>query len=103
MKRRIDELVDVWGANFIRLDLESYGSAGGRINWAGVLDDPGYLADIQAIVAHAAAKPGVYVLVSLWIDPSFTATGWPTPATNLESGPSWPRSSRTSRACCTAW
>src|SRR5690606_27486729 len=27
VKRRIDELVDVWGASFIRLDLESYGSS----------------------------------------------------------------------------
>ncbi len=83
VKRRVDELVEGWNANFIRLDLESYGSAGGRVHWQGVLDDPGYLADIQDIVAHATAKPGVYVLLSLWIDPSFTASGWPTPATNL--------------------
>jgi endoglucanase len=87
--RRVDELVDVWHANFIRLDLESYAAAadgvgGTRVTWAGLLADPGYLADIQAIVAHAVAKPGVYVLLSLWTDPSFTADGWPTPATNLE-------------------
>ncbi len=84
VKRRIDELVDVWKANFIRLDLESYASAGGRVHWAGLLDDPGYLADIQEIVAHAASKPGVYVLLAQWISPTFTSLGWPTAATNAE-------------------
>lgn len=82
--RRIDELVDNWHANFIRLDLESYAAANGQVNWAGILLDAGYLADIQAIVAHAVAKPGVYVLISLWADPSFTSLGWPTAATNQE-------------------
>jgi len=84
VKRRIDELVDVWKANFIRLDLESYASADGRVNWKGLLSDPGYLADLQDIVAHAAAKPGVYVLLAQWISPTFTSLGWPTAATNLE-------------------
>jgi endoglucanase len=84
VKRRIDELVDVWGANFMRLDLESYASAGGRVHWAGILSDPGYLADIQEIVAHVGTKPGVYVLVSLWADPTFTSMGWPTTETNKE-------------------
>ena len=91
--RRADELIDNWKANFIRLDLESYGSSteGGsppRVHWQGVLDDPGYLADIQTIVSHIGAK-GAYTLVSLWVDPTFTQTssgavaaGWPTPATN---------------------
>jgi hypothetical protein len=82
--RRVDELVDNWHANFMRLDLESYDSAGGRAHWAGVLDDAGYLADIQAIVAHIAAKPGVYVLLSEWVDPTFTSLGWPTDATRNE-------------------
>jgi len=82
--RRIDELVDVWKANFIRLDLESYAAADGRVHWKGLLDDPAYLADIQAIVAHAAAKPGVYVIVAQWISPTFTSLGWPTAATNAE-------------------
>jgi endoglucanase len=90
VKRRIDELVDAWHANFVRLDLESYASAtaGGmaypRTHWAGVLSDPAYLADIQEIVAHAASKPGVYVLLSLWVDPTFSSLGWPTTATNQE-------------------
>ncbi|HQR30207.1 MAG TPA: cellulase family glycosylhydrolase [Anaeromyxobacteraceae bacterium] len=84
VNRRIDELVDNWHANFIRLDLESYAAANGQVNWAGILLDAGYLADVQAIVAHAVAKPGVYVLISLWVDPSFTSLGWPTAATNQQ-------------------
>jgi hypothetical protein len=84
VKRRVDELVDGWHANFIRLDLESYATAEARIAWAGVLADEQYLADIQDIVAHATAKPGVYVLISLWVDPTFSSLGWPTAATNLE-------------------
>lgn len=84
VKRRIDELVGVWKANFIRLDLESYAAADGRVHWQGILADPGYLADVQEIVAHAASKPGVYVLLAQWVSPTFTALGWPTAATNLE-------------------
>ncbi len=84
VKRRLDALVDVWHASFVRLDLESYAAADGKTSWAGVLADAGYLADVQEIVAHAAAKPGVYVLLSLWLDPTFSPQGWPTAATNLE-------------------
>ena len=39
------------------------------------------LADIVEIVDHIGTKPGVYVLVSLWIDPGHSAEGWPTAAT----------------------
>jgi len=79
--RRVDELVNGWGANFLRLALESYGSAGGRTHYKGVLDDPAYLKDIQAIVAHIGKKPGVYVLLSIWVDPSLSSLGWPTAQT----------------------
>jgi hypothetical protein len=82
VKRRIDELIDGWKANFLRLDLESYASADGRLHYADVLHDPRYLADIEEIVRHVGTKPGVYVLLSLWIDPSIDAMGWPTEATN---------------------
>jgi endoglucanase len=75
--RRIDEAVG-WGASLLRLDLESYGSGDGRVQWRGVLEDPAYLADLQAIVAHAAAKPNVYVLISLWTDPTLDENGVPT-------------------------
>src|SRR5437868_15238549 len=76
--RRLDALVDGPGATFIRLDLEAYPAAGGRVQWKGLLDDPQYLADVQKIVAHAATKPGVYVLLSPWLDPTQDAQGWPT-------------------------
>jgi endoglucanase len=82
--RRIDELVDNWHATFIRVDLESYATADGRVTWAGVLSDPQYLADIETIVSHIEAKPNVYVMLSLWVDPSFTSMGWPTTQTGTE-------------------
>ena len=81
VNRRMDLLVDGWKANFIRLDLESYAGTG-QVNWASVTSDPSYLADIQQIVAHAMTKPGLYVMLSLWIDPSINAQGWPTSGTS---------------------
>lgn len=82
VKRRADELVDVWGANFVRLLLESYpDDQGGAVQWQPVLDDPAYLADVIEIVDHLGTKPGVYVLLSHWVDPSFTAEGWPSAGT----------------------
>ena len=78
VKRRIDELVDVWGANFIRLVLESYSSPGGRIHWQTFVVDTQYLDDIKEIVAYIGTKPNTYVLLSLWIDPSFSDQGLPT-------------------------
>lgn len=84
VNRRADELVDVWGANFVRLTLESYASGEPyQVHWRDLLDDPEYLGHVQEIVAHLAAKPGVYVLLSLWIDPSFSELGWPTAETIL--------------------
>ncbi|MCA9672993.1 MAG: cellulase family glycosylhydrolase, partial [Myxococcales bacterium] len=80
VKRRIDELVG-WGANFIRLDLESYAQAEGRVHYKPVTDDAQYLADVKAIVDHIGTKPGVYVLLSLWVDATFSQLGWPTAAT----------------------
>jgi hypothetical protein len=81
VNRRADELIDNWRANLIRLDLESYGSAGGRVHWKGVLDDAEYRADIQTIVSHISSK-GAYTLLSLWIEPTATANEVPTAATN---------------------
>jgi endoglucanase len=78
VNRRMDELVG-WGANFIRLVLESSTLA------QTVSQNATYLSQIQSIVAHAAAKPGVYVMVSLWVDPTFTSMGWASnPATISE-------------------
>lgn len=81
VKRRIDEAVDVWHAGFLRLDLESFATSGGRVSWQQVTQDAQYLADIKAIVDHVGTKPDVYILVSLWVDPTFSAVGWPTTAT----------------------
>jgi Cellulase (glycosyl hydrolase family 5) len=84
VKRRIDELVDVWKANFIRLNLESYAPSAGRTQWRTVLDDPAYLADVGTIVDYIGTKPGVYVMLSVWNDPSLSSMGWPQTATNSE-------------------
>jgi len=78
VKRRIDELVDVWGANFIRLTLESYQQAWGRTHWQGLLQDSQYLDDIKEIVDWIGSKTGVYVLLSMWSEPTFSGMGWPT-------------------------
>jgi Cellulase (glycosyl hydrolase family 5) len=82
VKRRIDEAVGAWGSTFLRLDLESYASADGRTHWRGVLDDAAYLADVKSIVDYVGTKPGVYVLVSLWVDPTLDGLGWPTADTS---------------------
>lgn len=75
VNRRMDELVG-WGANFIRLVLEASSLSDLAMNNAT------YLSQIQSIIQHAVAKPGVYVMISLWIDPTFTSQGWPSnPAT----------------------
>lgn len=81
VERRIDELVDVWGGNFVRLLMESYAEADGRIQYENALDDPNYLADLERVVAHTAGKPGVYVALSMWIDPTLTSDGWPSTET----------------------
>ena len=51
------------------------------VHGLGVLADDAYLRDVQAIVDHVGTKPGVYVLVSLWNDDTFTSLGWATPST----------------------
>jgi hypothetical protein len=79
--RRIDELVDHWKANFLRLTLESYAKADRRDTWKGALEDPAYLKDLVDIVHHIEQKPGVYVELSVWHDPSLDSSGWPTDKT----------------------
>ncbi len=81
VNRRVDTLVDGWKANFIRLDLESYAAAEGRVAWKSALDDDAYLKDVQAIVEHVGSKPGTYVMLSVWLDPSLDAMGWPSDTT----------------------
>lgn len=82
--RRIDTLVDGWHASFVRLLLESYADGGaspGRVHYKNVLEDDEYFRDLMTIIGHIGKKRGVYVLVSLWHDPSFGPLGWPTERT----------------------
>ena len=58
IKRRIDELVDVWGADFIRLTMESYAASQGRTHWQGILLDREYLDDIIEIVDYIKSQKG---------------------------------------------
>jgi hypothetical protein len=83
LNRWADELIDNWKANFIRFTLESYDAADGRTHWRSLLQDAAYLADIKTAVAHMTSKPGVYVMVTVFIDPTIDVdgTGWPTAAT----------------------
>ncbi len=80
VKRRIDEAVDVWGADFLRLNMESYGSRN-LVHGEPITADSDYLDDIVEIIDHIGSKEDVHVLLSLWHDPSFNSMGWPTPAT----------------------
>jgi hypothetical protein len=82
LNRWSDELIDNWKANFIRFTLESYAAADGRTHWRSLLQDAGYLADIKTAVSHMTSKPGVYVMVTVFIDPTIDSSrGWPTTAT----------------------
>lgn len=81
-----DELIDNWHANFIRFNLWSFPDDGGfraPSQWKSLVDDPQYYEDIQTVVNHMTGKPGVYVLVTLFMDPSMVPEdashgGWPT-------------------------
>jgi endoglucanase len=85
--RRIDTLTDDWNATFLRLLLESYPNDGrakvgaARTHYKSVLDDEDYFHDVMRIIGHVGKKKGVYVLVSLWQDPSLSSAGWPTKRT----------------------
>jgi hypothetical protein len=86
LKAWADELIDNWKANFIRFNLMSFPESGGRVQWKSLLDDPQYYADIQTVVNHMTSKPGVYVMVTLFVDPSMVPSGqahatWPTERT----------------------
>ena len=82
--RRIDKLTDEWHATFVRLLLESYPDRGpgrGRAHYKNVLEDDDYFRDVMRIIGHVGKKRGVYVLVSLWHDPTLGPLGWPTERT----------------------
>jgi hypothetical protein len=72
VNRWSDELVDHWHANLIRFLLSSKAAPfnAGEVQWQNLVDDPAYFADIQTNVNYLTAKPGVYVLVTLFADPT---------------------------------
>ncbi|TWT45807.1 Cellulase (glycosyl hydrolase family 5) [Phycisphaerae bacterium RAS1] len=84
VQRRAAALVGDWGADFVRLTLESRPIPDNP--WArpapGVLDDPAYADEIAQIVSSITDRPGKYVLLSLWIEPTVDENGWPTPQTD---------------------
>lgn len=87
VQRRIEKLTTDWNATFLRLLLESYPDDGkskigaARVHYRNVLDDDDYFRDVMTMVGEVGKHKGVYVLVSLWQDPSFSPLGWPTERT----------------------
>jgi endoglucanase len=75
VERRVDALTGTWKATFIRLVLES------RRAQDDYVADATYRGLVRQMVAYIASK-NVYVLVSVWDDPSLDANGWPTDTTN---------------------
>jgi hypothetical protein len=72
LNRWSDELTDVWHANLVRFLLSSKAAPFNQseVQWKNLVDDPAYLSDIVTNVTHLTAKPGVYVLVTLFADPT---------------------------------
>jgi hypothetical protein len=68
--RWADELIDGWGANFIRFCLSAKPAPFNEyeLQWENLVDDPVYLAGIVQNVEHMTSKPGVYVMVTLFAD-----------------------------------
>ena len=85
-----DELIDTWHANFIRflLSAKSAPFNASEVQWKSLVDDPQYLADIVQNVTHMTSKPGVYVEVTVFMDPTIKPettdfdSEWPSSAGN---------------------
>lgn len=82
-----DELIDNWHANFIRflLSAKSAPYNASEVQWKSLVDDPQYLADIVDNVTHMTSKPGVYVEVTVFMDPSMKPE-------NTDPDSEWPSS-----------
>ncbi len=80
---RADLLIDTWGVDFVRLNLESHVEEPGKnaVHWEGILDDEAYLEDLMALVAHIGTHEGVFVEVVPTIEATTDDRGWPTDAT----------------------
>ena len=85
--RWADELIDDWHANFIRFDLSSKAAPYNEYEqqWMNLVDDDVYFADIVQNVEHMASKPGVYIMVTLFADPTMKEN-------NDEFDSEWPSS-----------
>jgi Cellulase (glycosyl hydrolase family 5) len=70
--RWADELIDGWHADFVRFLLSARDAPYNQYEqqWQDLVDDPVYFADIVQNVHHMTAKPGVYVEVTLFADPT---------------------------------
>lgn len=70
--RWADELIDGWHANFIRFLLSAKAEPFNQYEqqWENLVDDPVYMQTIVQNVEHMTARPGVYVLVTLFADPT---------------------------------
>ena len=87
INRWADELIDNWHANFIRFLLSSKAAPYNMYEqqWMNLVDDVVYFQDIQTNVSHMTSKPGVYVLVTLFSDPTIKDN-------NSEFDSEWPSS-----------
>ncbi len=85
--RWADELIDGWHANFIRFLLSAKPAPFNEYEqqWENLVDDPVYLAAIVQNVEHMTEKPGVYVMVTLFADPTMQPN-------NGEFDSEWPSS-----------
>jgi hypothetical protein len=79
VKRRIDVLTDVWKATFIRLALETDHELPPGYSYT---ENAAYRNNVIDIVNYIGTKPGVYVLVAIWQDPSLVGP----PNTNVQYG-----------------
>lgn len=81
--RRLD-LAANWGANVIRIPMETWNSNYyQKNNQSDITYDPNYLPAIKQIVDHATAfYPNLMIMLSLWHDPTFNSYSEPTPSTD---------------------
>jgi Cellulase (glycosyl hydrolase family 5) len=72
LNRWADEVTDTWHATLIRFLLSAKAAPfnASEVQWMSLVDDPQYLADIVTNVTHMTSKPGVYVEVTVFADPT---------------------------------
>ena len=82
----MDAAVTTFGSNFIRLVTMCYTNGSYSENYACAGSDPTYLEDMVTLIQRAAThySTPVYVMLSIWDDPTLSSEDWPTAATNTE-------------------